>query len=65
MAGDWGESGEGGGDALTRAIIDAIIKVHKVLGPGFGEAIYRRALVVELKVNIAWTCLSKALSSLR
>ena len=49
MAGDWGESGEGGGDALTRAIIDAIIKVHKVLGPGFGEAIYRRALVVELK----------------
>jgi len=49
MAGDRGESGEGVDDALTRAIIDAIIKVHKVLGPGFGEAIYRRALVVELK----------------
>jgi GxxExxY protein len=44
-----GESGEGVDDVLTRAIIDAIIKVHKVLDPGFGEAIYRRALVVELK----------------
>jgi hypothetical protein len=31
MAGDWGESGEGVDDALTRAIIDAIIKVHKVI----------------------------------
>jgi hypothetical protein len=41
MAGDRGESGEGVDDALTRAIIDAIIKGHKVFGPGFGEAIYR------------------------
>jgi hypothetical protein len=31
MAGDRGESGEGVDDALTRAIIDAIIKVHKVI----------------------------------
>jgi hypothetical protein len=38
MAGDWGESGEGVDDPLTRAIIDAIIKVHKVLGPGFGRS---------------------------
>ena len=46
MAGDRGESDEGSDDPLTRSII---IKVHKTLGPGFGEAIYRRALVVELK----------------
>jgi hypothetical protein len=38
-----GESGEGAADALTRAIIDAIIKDP---WPCFGEAIYRRALVV-------------------
>jgi hypothetical protein len=44
MAGDWGESGEGVDDALTRAIIDAIIKVHKVIGPGVGEVIYRRVV---------------------
>jgi hypothetical protein len=31
MAGDRGESGEGVDDALTRAIIDAIIKVHNVI----------------------------------
>jgi hypothetical protein len=29
MAGDWGESGKGVDDALTRAIIDAIVKVHE------------------------------------
>jgi hypothetical protein len=46
MAGDWGESGEGVDDALTRAIIEAIIKGSWL---GFGEAIDRRALVVELK----------------
>jgi hypothetical protein len=54
MAGDRGESGEGVDDALTRAIIDAIIKVHKVFGPGFGEAIYRlraTGLSVALLVN--------------
>ena len=36
-------------DPLTAAIIDAVIKVHKELGPGFGEAIYRRALLIELR----------------
>jgi GxxExxY protein len=36
-------------DELTHAIIEAIIQVHKALGPGFLEAIYQRALVVELR----------------
>ena len=35
-------------DALTRAIIDAIIRVHRQLGPGFLESIYRNALAIEL-----------------
>ncbi|HUK06901.1 MAG TPA: GxxExxY protein [Stellaceae bacterium] len=36
-------------DPLTSAIIQAVIKVHKVLGPGFTESIYRRALLIELR----------------
>ena len=36
-------------DDLTGSIIEAIIQVHRVLGPGFLEAIYQRALVIELK----------------
>jgi GxxExxY protein len=35
-------------DALTGAIIDAIITVHKTLGPGLIESIYHRAMVIEL-----------------
>jgi GxxExxY protein len=35
-------------DDLTGSIIEAIIQVHRVLGPGFLEAIYQRALVIEL-----------------
>ena len=35
-------------DALTHAIIDAIITVHRVLGPGFLEGVYQRALLIEL-----------------
>ena len=34
---------------LTEQIIAAAIEVHRVLGPGFLEAIYERALAVELK----------------
>jgi len=34
--------------ALTARIIEGIIKVHKTLGPGFLESIYRNALVLEL-----------------
>lgn len=36
-------------DELTEKIIGCIIKVHPVLGPGFLESIYRRALRVELR----------------
>ncbi|HEY0304172.1 MAG TPA: GxxExxY protein [Longimicrobiales bacterium] len=35
-------------DSLTQQIIGCIIKVHRTLGPGFVESVYRRALVVEL-----------------
>lgn len=36
-------------EALTNQIIGCIVKVHRTLGPGFVEAIYRRALVIELR----------------
>ncbi len=36
-------------DELTGQIIACIIKVHRVLGPGFVEPIYRRALLLELR----------------
>jgi GxxExxY protein len=36
------------GEALTKVIIEAIIKVHQTLGPGFLESIYRNALILEL-----------------
>jgi GxxExxY protein len=35
-------------DPVTRRVIEALLKVHKTLGPGFLEAIYRRSLVIEL-----------------
>ena len=38
-------------DALTDLIIKCIIKVHKTLGPGFLENIYRKALFIELRNN--------------
>ena len=36
-------------DDLTRAVIDAIIHVHRTLGPGFLEGVYHRALLIELQ----------------
>lgn len=36
-------------EALTNQIIGCIVKVHRTLGPGFVEVIYRRALVIELR----------------
>jgi GxxExxY protein len=33
---------------LTERIIQCIIRVHQILGPGFLEKIYQRALVIEL-----------------
>ena len=35
-------------DPLTRAIIGGAIEVHRILGPGFLETIYQRALSFEL-----------------
>ena len=35
-------------DKLTESIIQSIIDVHRTLGPGFLENVYRRALLVEL-----------------
>lgn len=43
-----GDEGDERADPLTRGIIAAIIHVHTVLGPGFLESIYRRALLLEL-----------------
>ena len=41
-------------DHLTDRIIYCVILVHQNLGPGFLEAVYRRALVIELnKHNLA------------
>ena len=44
-----GDGGERTTDAVTSDIIAAIIEVHRVLGPGFLEGIYRRALMLELR----------------
>lgn len=46
-----GDGGELAADAITRDIIAAIIEVHTVLGPGFLEGIYRRALMLELRAR--------------
>ena len=35
-------------DKLTESIIQCVIKVHKTLGPGYAESVYRNALVAEL-----------------
>jgi GxxExxY protein len=34
-------------DLLTEKIIECVIAVHSELGPGFGEAIYHNAMVME------------------
>jgi GxxExxY protein len=36
-------------DPITERVIACIIRVHQVLGPGFLESIYRKALLVELR----------------
>lgn len=35
-------------DAMTSRIIEAVIKVHQTLGPGFIESVYHNALILEL-----------------
>ena len=39
------------GDSTTENIIQFILKVYSVLGPGFLERIYRNALSLELRAN--------------
>jgi GxxExxY protein len=36
---------------LTGKIIECVIRVHQILGPGFLENIYRNALLIELRRN--------------
>jgi len=36
-------------EALTNQIIGCIVIVHRTLGPGFVEVIYRRALAIEMR----------------
>ncbi len=38
-------------DALTYQVIGCCMKVHQLLGPGFQEKIYQRALSIELNRN--------------
>jgi GxxExxY protein len=44
-----GDDGDRQRDDLTGRIINAIIAVHRTLGPGFLESIYRNSLMLELK----------------
>ncbi len=39
------------GDELTEAIIGAAIEVHRILGPGLLESIYKEALCHELQLR--------------
>jgi GxxExxY protein len=36
-------------NSLSRRVIDSAFEVHRVLGPGFSEALYGHALAVELR----------------
>jgi GxxExxY protein len=38
-------------EALARAVIGAAIEVHRILGPGFPEVVYRRFLCHELRLR--------------
>jgi GxxExxY protein len=35
-------------DAYARTVVDAALKVHRALGPGFPETVYEQALATEL-----------------
>ncbi|MBV8878559.1 MAG: GxxExxY protein [Planctomycetaceae bacterium] len=36
-------------DPLTECIICCVVAVHRTLGPGFLESVYRKALLIELR----------------
>jgi GxxExxY protein len=38
-------------EEIAKAVIGAAIEVHRILGPGFLESIYRRALAYELSLR--------------
>jgi GxxExxY protein len=38
-------------EEIVKAVIGAAIEVHRILGPGFLESIYRRALAYELSLR--------------
>jgi GxxExxY protein len=38
-------------DLLTRKIIACAIEVHKRLGPGLLEKLYKEAMVIEMEIN--------------
>ena len=44
-------------DALARTIVGLAMKIHRKLGPGFVETVYRNALAYELrKTDISFEC---------
>jgi len=49
MTGDREDESGSDRDALTYGIIEAVIKVHAVLGRGFVESVHHRALAIELR----------------
>jgi GxxExxY protein len=36
------------GEQLTQQVIECVIEVHKTLGPGFIESVYKNAMILEL-----------------
>ncbi len=47
--GERGEKVRGGLDELVYKVIGCMIEVHKRLGPGFLEKVYRKAVEIELR----------------
>lgn len=41
---------------LTKVVIGLAMKVHRKLGLGFPEIVYKRALIIELKKSRTFIC---------